>query len=244
MLSSLGSIFITVGILLHPAGTARFLPCRLQHILLEQTPYDVINAYVNGNSIIMKKISPLIRLVCLCKATSKDKVEVILRGLEPEFKKNVFYEPCVHMLPSSMVHVLLPKSTKDAPEADKECQIQLKNKDAAFEECALADFIIRKVELCQKPKRPSSADSGGLLPMTMELGRIAMSTVMRKAQVTCVRAMVGCTFYRDLRLFPLIGIMGVLSQGLLSKSWSRGTVNAIFLAAIGARTMRLFGRWS
>merc|ERR1712007_1809 len=108
---------------------------------------------------------------------------VILRGLEPEFKRKVFHEPCIHMLPSSMVHVLLPLPTKDAPEADKECQIQLKNKDAAFEESDLADFIIRKLEVSQKPKRPNSTDPGDLLPMTTELGRIAMSTVMHKAQV-------------------------------------------------------------
>jgi len=237
MLISMGFVFIFMSILLHPAGIARFLPCCLQHMFLEQTPYDVLNAYVNGPGIMDVVGPPLIRLVCLCKITAKDKVEVILRGLEPEFKKNVFHKPCIHMLPSSMVRVLLPASTKDAPETDKEC-------DAASEECDLADFIKRKVELCQEPARPSNADSGGVLSMTTELGKIAMSTMMRKAQVTCVRGMVLCTFYKDLRLLPLLGTIEVLSQSLLSKYWCRGTVNAIFLAAIGTQTMRYFGRRS
>jgi len=129
---------------------------------------------------------------------------------------------------------IVAKSTKDASGADKEC-------DAASEECDLADFTIHKEEGCQKPKCLSG---GGLLPMTTELRRIAVSTVMCKAQVTCACAMVVWTFYKDLRFLPLLGTMRLLSQGVLSKYWSRGTVNAIFLAAIGAQTIRFFGRWS
>eukprot|EP00927_Polykrikos_kofoidii_P057601 TRINITY_DN51756_c0_g1_i1.p1 TRINITY_DN51756_c0_g1~~TRINITY_DN51756_c0_g1_i1.p1 ORF type:complete len:470 (+),score=63.36 TRINITY_DN51756_c0_g1_i1:49-1458(+) len=90
-------------------GLAELLPRSWRHLLLKQTPIDLLIEYPQATDLLRRWC----RVFLLCQARSENDIQAIVKGVDPEFLDKIFRRRAIHVLPPGLRWLLWPDAGKE-----------------------------------------------------------------------------------------------------------------------------------